>query len=139
MNLAQQFGPLLKVSLAQALPGRRIERGLQDWDALGDAALRQGVVAAITKGLGDFSGVVGRENELGSLSFGLVGYLRASDKATPEDLEDLELALCAELEAWAQAAKPEPLDAVYVQNVTFSQGLSHPYGYVVMELKALYI
>lgn len=128
-----------KASLQAFLPARRVERGLQEPAQLGDEALRQGVFTLISEGIGNFSGVVGHENEQGTQDFAIVAWVLAPQDATSEDLETLEHAAVAEILAWCQAAKPAPLDAVYARKATFSRGLDYPVGWVAMELQALYI
>jgi len=128
-----------QASLAAALPARQVLRGLQDPAALGDAALLQGVVALVAEGTDGWTEHTGREAEYGTLRLAAVVYLRVPDGATTAQLEQAEAAAEGELLAWCQAAKPEPLDAVYPRAAQYSRGLEAPYGWVVLTLEALYV
>ena len=128
-----------KAGLAALYPGRQVKRGLQDWAALGDDALRQGVYAIVAEGMGGWTDYVGREAEFGTLRFAIVAYGRVSDDGTTEDVETLEEQLEAELLAWCKAIKAAPVDAVYPRKTTYSRGLDFPVAWLVMELEAMYV
>lgn len=138
-TLREPFLAAARADLATRYPARQVLRGLQDPATLGDDALAQGVftlIAESTRGWPEYSG---REGQYGTLSFAIVGYCRVPDVQTPEDLERAEGELESELLAWCQAKKAPPMDAVYPREVTYSGGLEHPYGWIVMRLEALYL
>jgi hypothetical protein len=135
----EPFLQAAQASLAAMYPARVVLRGLQDFAALGDAKLRQGVYSLVadgTKGWAEFSG---REGEFGTLGFAVVGMCRVKDSDTTEALEQLEGELEAELLGWCQAIKPAPLDAVYPREAAYSRGLEHPYGWIVVTMEGLYV
>lgn len=135
----EPFMAAAKLSLQAACPTRVVLRGMQDPAALGDAALAQGVLSLVADGTDGWVEFTGREGEYGRLSFAIVGHLRVADDATPEALDQAEAALEGELLAWCQQIKPAPLDAVYPRRAFYSKGLERPYGWIVMELEALYV
>lgn len=138
-SLREPFMAAAKESLQALYPDRIVLRGLQDPAVLGDARLRRGVFCLIAEGTEGWTDYTGREGENGTLAFACVMYLRVSDDATTEQLDQAEAAIEAELLAWCQAAKAPPLDAVYPKRATYSGGLEHPVGWVVMRLEALYV
>lgn len=126
-------------SLQAMHPARRVMRGMVDPAALGDAAVNDGVLTLIAEGTNGWTEYTGREGEYGTLRFAVVGYLKAEDDAAPLAVEQMEAELEAEVLAWCQAIKPEPLDAVYPRDAAYSRGLEAPYGWIVMSLEALYV
>jgi hypothetical protein len=126
-------------SLQAMYPGRRVLRGMVDPAALGDAALNDGVFTLIAEGTSGWTDYTGREGQYGTLRFAVVGYVRVEDDAAAVVVEQAEAELEAELLAWCQAIKPEPLDAVYPKDVAYSRGLEAPVGWIVMALEALYV
>ena len=139
MTTPKAFAQAAKASLAAALPGRVVRRGLVDPALEGDDVLRQGLVSLVTTERGDWSDFTGREGENGTLDFAIVAYLRLDDDATPEQLEDAELDLEEELLAWFRQKKLPPLDAVYPGRSTYSSGLERPVGWVMLRAQSLYI
>lgn len=139
----------LRSSLAAALPGRLVVRGvrmpggrLPGGGVMDDDALRQGVVCITSTEMGAWQDHTQREGENGTLQFSLVFYGRlpiAADDDDTEAVENLELAALDQLLAWAQSVKPAPIDAVYPKAATFSQGLDAPVAWLVLRLEALYV
>lgn len=139
----------LRDSLAAALPGRIVVRGVRMPGApmpgggvMDDDALRQGVVCLAATDMGDWQTHHQREGENGTLQFVVVFYGRlpiAADDVDTEAVENLELAALSELLAWVQTVKPEPIDAVYPKSAAFSQGLDAPVAWLVLRLEALYV
>ncbi|WP_271008627.1 hypothetical protein [Paucibacter sp. B51] len=131
-----------QASFAAMYPARRVERGMQEPAEVGDAVLRQGLFTFIATGRNAFSGEVGAEHRDSTLSFALVAYGQVADLSAAGlslRVEQLEEQLEQEVIEWCQAAKPAPLDAVYIKNATYSQGLDAPVAWVVLELEALYV
>ena len=135
-----------QASLQAMHPHRLVKRGLQDPAQLGDAALLQGVFALIADGTKGWPAITGREGEWGTLTFSVVGYLRVPEGPADDPaynvalaVEEAEAVMEAELLAWCQAIKPDPLDAVYPQDSQYSRGLDAPVGWVAMTLEALYV
>ena len=139
IGVTTTFMAAAKASLAALYPDRQVLRGLHDPAVLGDTALRQGVYMLVAEDKDGWAEYSGREGEHATLRFAVVGYIQLEERQTPEELEDAEAELEQELLAWCQASKAPPLDAVYPQRVTYSGGLEHPYGWIVMRLQALYI
>lgn len=128
-----------KASLAAALPARQVMRGIQEPADLGDEALLQGVWTLVASSAGDWPRILTREGRFGTLAFAAVFYGRVAEGASTEDLEQLEETAELELLNWVNTIKPEPLDAVYPLRATYSQGREFPYGWVVMEMEAMYV
>lgn len=130
-----------QASLQAMYPTRHVLRGTQDFAALGDAVLQQGVIALIAEGTKGWTEYAGGEARNGTLAFAAVLYLKvdAPDATAPEAVEDAEAVIEQEVLDWCAAIKPAPLDAVYPRAAQYSRGLDAPYGWVVMELEALYV
>lgn len=139
----------LRDSLAAALPGRLVVRGVRMPDGplpgggvMDDDALRQGVFCIAAAEMGDWQTHLQREGENGTLQFVVVFYGRlslAEDDTDTEAVENMELTALNELLGWVQSVKPEPIDAVYPKTASFSQGLDAPVGWLVMRMEALYV
>lgn len=128
-----------KQSLAAMYPARQVKRGLQDPAVAGDTALRLGLFSLVSEGTRDWADYRGREGEFGTLDWAIVGHILIAEGGTTAELEDAEAELEGELLAWCQAQKPAPLDSVYPVRVAYSKGLDFPYGWIVMQLEALYV
>lgn len=130
-----------QASLQALYPDRVIKRGLQDPAVLGDAVLRQGAIALVAGSTDNWTEYAGGEARNGTLHFSAVAWVLVSADAGTESLavEQAEAQLEAELLAWCAAVKPAPLDAVYPRDVQYSRGLEAPYGWLVMNLEALYV
>lgn len=130
-------------SLAAMYPERLVRRSVPDLARLGNEALKQGVfslVAESTKGWTEFTG---REGEYGTLEFAVLAdamvYELEDGADEAQAVEQLEEQLEAEVLAWVQAIKPEPLNAIYPVECTYSGGLEAPNAWIVMKLQALYV
>jgi hypothetical protein len=135
----ETFMAAAAASLAAMWPERHVLRGLQDPAVLGDQRLRHGVYALVAEGTEGWAEYTGREGTHGTLDFSVIAWVRVEDLETTEDLERAESEMEAEILAWCQARKLPPLDAVYPKRVTYSGGLEHPVGWLVMRCEALYI
>lgn len=125
----------MQASLAAFLPERYVQRSLLlDPGAEKKERLELGVICLVSGGGGGYANYSGREGELGSLSVKVVGFLKVGDKTAPVAVEQAELALRADVIAWCQQIKPEPLADVVPGNWSQSQQLEHPYGWVTMDL-----
>jgi hypothetical protein len=128
-----------KESLQALYPDRIVLRGRQDPGLLGDAYLRRGVFAIVAEGTEDWLKFLLREAEYGTLSFVVLAYLRIEEDTTTEQVEQAEAVMEQELLDWCLLAKPAPLDAVYPRAATYSTGLDHPVGWLVMRMEAHYV
>lgn len=132
----------VQAGLAAQLPGMQVRRGLRYPDALGDEALRQGVVCLVAEGMENWQEHLQREGELGTLRFAAVFYGRLPVQADDDDteaIEQLEMSVQAQFLAWVQSVKAEPIDAVYPGRSRYSQGIDAPVAWLVMELEAFYV
>lgn len=135
----EQVMQALKESLQARYPDRQVLRGRQDPGLLGDAYLRRGVFAIVAEGTEDWLKFLLREAEYGTLSFVVLAYLRIEEDTTTEQVEQAEAVMEHELLDWCMQAKPAPLDAVYPRATTYSTGLDHPVGWLVMRMEANYV
>lgn len=137
----ETFMAAAHASLAAALPGRVVLRGLQDWAQLGDEALLQGVHTLVAENTAGWPFITGREGEYGTLNLAVVSYCRVPDDAENPTLavEQMEAEMEAELLTWCQAIKPPPLDAVYPRQAQYSRGLEAPVGWIVLTLEGMYV
>ena len=62
------------------------------------------------------------------------GYGEGADKSEPVEGGRAELAMLADVLGWCQLAKPEPLDDVYPQSWRTSKQLTHPVGWLALDL-----
>lgn len=136
----EPFMAAAAASLAAMYPARIVKRGIQDVAVLGDAALRQGVYQLIAEGTRDWTEYTGREAQYGRLSFAVLADAKLfNENGSTLDVEQLEAELEGELLAWLQALKPEPLQAVYPVECTYSGGLEAPNAWIVMRMEAMYV
>lgn len=130
-------------SLAAMHPHRFVKRGLPDLARLGNERLRQGVFSLVPEGLKGWTEFTGREGEYGTLNFAVLadGMVYDLEDGADEALavEELEEQLEAEVLAWVQALKPEPLNAIYPVECTYSGGIEAPNAWVLIKLQALYV
>jgi hypothetical protein len=120
-------------------PDRLVLRGRQDPGLLGDAKLRRGVYAVVAEGTEDWLKFLLREAEYGTTSFVVVAYTVIEEKSSTEEVERAEAVMEDELLQWCQAAKAPPLDAVYPRAASYSTGVDHPVGWLVMRMEADYV
>jgi hypothetical protein len=120
-------------------PDRIVLRGRQDPGLLGDARLRRGVFALTAEGTEDWLKFLLHDGEYGTTSFVVVAYIKIEELSTTEDVERAESVLEDELLQWCQAIKPPPLDALYPRQCTYSTGVDHPAGWLVMRMEANFV
>lgn len=129
----------MKASLATAMPTRHVQRDLVDPAKEKLANLSAGVICVVSAGGGQFGNWNGREGDLGTMKVSLVGFLQVDAKSDPSTVEIAELALLAELLSWCQQAKAEPLDEVFPLEYRQSQQLSHPLGWLALDLEVRHV
>lgn len=129
----------MQASLEAALPGRYVQRKLVDPGQEKADRLESGVICLVSAGGGDFANWTGREGELGTMNVQVVGFVRVADRLGSDATERAELAMLADLLAWCQAIKPEPLDSVYPGAYRQSQQLAHPVGWLALEMQVRFV
>jgi hypothetical protein len=140
MSLREAALTAAQASLQAMYPARVVRRGLQDPAQLGDAVLRQGLIALVAEGTSGWTEYAGGEAQHGTLRFAAVAYVLVDDgDDVTLRVEQAEAQLEAELLAWCATVKAAPLDAVYPREVQYSRGLEAPSGWLVMSLEALYV
>lgn len=139
-NIHDDMLEAMKDSLAAALPNRLVQRGLPvDPAAERAERLALGLVCVVGDGGGNFANWAGREGEIGDMGVKLVCLCKVEPKAPRVDVEQLELAILADLLAWVQAIKAEPLDDVIPSNWTQSKQMEHPFGWLVLDLTVRHV
>lgn len=125
----------LVASLAAALPGRHVGDTLIVPEGEKAERLQAGVVCVVSRGGGKFSGMRGREAQLGTMDVALVGFLQVEHNLPPKAIQAAELTLLNELLAWVSTAAVAGLDSIAPGDWRQSGQLEHPYGWLVLELK----
>ncbi|WP_367846454.1 hypothetical protein [Rhodoferax sp. WC2427] len=134
-GIQEQTLAAMVASLAARMPGRTVQRSLpKDPAGLQVADLVPGLVCIVAAGGGSFANWSGREGELGSMNVKVVAFLAVDEDTEPQAIEQAENALLADLLAWCQDIKPEPLDDVVPGNYQQSSQVEHPYGWLVLDL-----
>lgn len=125
----------MTLSLATALPARFVQRGLpMDPAAAPKAQMEAGLICVVGTGGANFANWSGREGELGDMAVKLVCFCKVEPRSERVEIEQKELALLADLLAWCQTRKAEPLDDVVPGSWTQSAQMEHPFGWLVLEL-----
>jgi len=124
-------------SLAAKLPARVVGRSLlADVGLVPQADLLAGVLCVVAEGGGGFATHRGREADMGTLDFYVVGYVLVPDDQPPAAVEQAELALLQDVLDWvATPGAVHPLNGVYPQAVRLSQQLEAPYGWVSVQMQ----
>jgi hypothetical protein len=132
MTLASVRDDLLRASrkLWRYLPERVVDRGLVDPATLPIEDLERGVLRIVARSGGDFANYQGREGELGTLKFAILGFVQVDETATKVVVEQAELALLEDVLRWTGERKLPPLDCIYPLDYTQSGQLEHPIGLV---------
>lgn len=134
-SIQEQTMVAMEASLQALLPERDVQRSLpRDPAAEKVKRLEQGLICLVSGGGGNFANYQNREGELGSMTVKVVGFLKVPDKSEPVAIEQAELALLADLLAWCQEIKAEPLDDVVPGSWQQSMQLEHPFGWVALDL-----
>lgn len=124
-------------SLAAKLPARVVGRSLLADVGMADQAdLRAGVLCVVAEGGGGFATHRGREADMGTLDFWVVGYVLVDENQPPAAVEQAELALLQDVLTWvAEPGAVRPRNGVYPQTVKLSQQLEAPYGWVSVQMQ----
>lgn len=126
----------LRDGLEAALPGRLVTRRFLPLSMRSQEELAAGVVAVVALGEQDFANYRGREADLGTLQVVIVGQLQVAS-GHPDEVEDAELELAAQIKAWLAGAMPEPVRQCIARGFRQSGQLEAPYGWVVFECKVM--
>lgn len=127
----------LKDSLAAALPTRVVQRSLPpDAVDLPREQLLAGVVCLVNEGGGDFASYYGREGELGEMDLSVACFLQVAEDTEPVAIENAELAVLEELLAWCKGGPFDPAEDLTPKDWAQSKQLQHPYGWLILKLKA---
>lgn len=124
-------------SLAAKLTTRVVSRSLlADVALAAEADLRAGLLCVIAEGGGGFPTHRGREADMGTLDFYVVGYVLVDEPDKPAAVEQAELALLQDVLDWvAEPGAMRPRNGVYPQTVRLSQQLEAPYGWFVLQVQ----
>lgn len=126
----------LHAQLTTAMPTRVVSRDFVDFSQRKEADLLAGVVTVIAQGEREYSDVIGRAAQGGTLGVILVGQVKVAENAAPSAVEDAEFALVGELKAFCLAVAP-PLGALVLRSFRQSGQLEHPYGWIAAEMEML--
>ncbi len=125
--------PAVANALAAAQPDRLVTRELVAFDQRdgGDSDLRAGVFTILTLGATELDGMP--DDISGQVQLVIAGQLKLDEGASGAEVEDAELAMFAELRAFA-LAPGTGLCPLQLQSVAFSGQLETPYGWFRAEL-----
>ena len=127
----------LKDALAAALPGRVLTRSFLPMARRSLDELQSGVVTLINKGVKDYANYLGREAQLGTLEVVLIGQLKVDDALPSLAVEQAELQLAGEIEAFLRSAMPAGVRDCQANGFAQSGQLEAPYGWVAFELEVM--
>lgn len=125
----------LEASMAAAMPQRHVQRKLVDPAKEKLDRLTAGVICVVSAGGGNFANWSGREGELGTMNVAVVGFLQVGAKTSTEAVEQAELAMLGDLLDWCQQQHADPIGSVTPGDYRQSQQLSHPMGWLALDLK----
>lgn len=132
----------LVAGIAAAIPARHVQRKLIDPANESKDRLAAGVICVVSTGGGNFANWTGREGELGTMNVKAVGFVQVPMKdpvtglaTTGEDVEKAELALLGDLLSFCKQIHQPPIDSVLPGDYMQSQQLSHPLGFLALDLK----
>lgn len=132
----------LEAQLQTFLPLRRVTRSLAaDPANLSDAILTQGQVCLLADGGGEFWNYQGREGDGGDLDIVLVGFVKVPEKTETVTIEQAELALKDDVLRFCQSISlgNTLLAALVPLSWRTSKQTEHPFGWMVMKLKARWL
>ena len=129
----------MKESLAANLVNRVVTRNLRNPGDYKADDLKRGILVLVAAGGGNFANWQGREGELGTIRFKVVGYVVVPEKAEPLEIERAEHQMLEEYLAWVGEIKAPPLDALYPGNYQQSNQLEHPYGWFALDMEARFV
>jgi hypothetical protein len=142
MRLDSEHDTMLQAmadSLAIAVPKRLVVRGFHVHADFSAEQLQQGVLCVLARGGGNWLNYQGREGELGTLRFNLVGLVQVAEDSDKVEVEQAELALLQDVLEWIRLRKAPPLDMVYPGDFTQSMGMEHPYGWFSLAAEARFV
>jgi hypothetical protein len=128
----------MQESMSAFLKSRVVDRGLVDPANLPLEQLQVGVLRLVTRGGGNFANYQGREGELGTVRFTVLGFIQVPEKSAKVEVEQAELALLEDVLDWAgpRQQRSPPLDCIYPLEYTQSSGLEHPIGWIALSMEA---
>lgn len=130
MNLQTPESKILstfKAALAAAYPLRTVTRSLKDYAERPPAELKAGVFTIVTVGQ------PGADVFEQMLKFMVVGQLQLNEKATGEDVEEVELIMAREVKTLIQRQLRGPL--MRITGIDHSAQLEAPYGWVSVAIE----
>lgn len=127
----------LRTALAAALPGRVVTRSFAPMARRSLDELQAGVVTLINKGAKDYANYLGREAQLGTLEVVLIGQLKVDDALPSLAIEQAELQMVGEIEAFLRGAMPAGVRDCLANGFAQSGQLEAPYGWVAFELEVM--
>lgn len=130
---------LMKTEMAAFLPGRAVQRSLDDVARIKLADLEKGVLCIVAGGGGQFANWQGREGELGTVRGTIVGYVQVGEKELPQETERAEFALLEDVLRWFGEHHPEPLGSAYPLDYKQSGQMEHPIGWFALQFELRFV
>jgi hypothetical protein len=132
----------LQTQLQAFLPDRVVTRSLvADPANLSDSILTKGQICLLADGGAGFFNYQGREGDGGDLDVVVVAFVSVGEKTETVAIEQAELALKDDLLRYCQsiAFGNALLSALVPLSWRTSKQIEHPFGWVVMKLKARWL
>lgn len=125
----------IKMGMEAAMPTRIITRSFKPHEQYKPAQLEKGVVTLLSNGEKDYSNVLGRLAEEGTLGLIIIGQIRVKEKAEGIDVEQAELDLVHELKEFCR----QPPAGIAITMLSFSQSgqLECPYGFISVDAEVM--
>lgn len=125
---------LIETQLAAMYPARVVTRQLADFSLRKRANLLAGIYTLVSAGERGYRNYNGREAMDGRHEILLVGQIELAATKTPEDTENAEFAMVAEIKAFVRAL-PAGLCSLVMTGFTQSRQVEHPYGWIAVDLE----
>jgi hypothetical protein len=133
-TLAQSL-ELLKTSLAAAYPRRVVSRDLRDLDQQRKQDLAAGLYTIVSAGSDQYPNYRGREGNFARVQVVVIGQIELAEDAAPSAVEDAELAMLEELQAFTRQVLPQGIDALVLTAHQSSRQTEHPYGWIAVQME----
>lgn len=126
----------IRAALAAAYPARVVTRQWRPMTTRRAEDLAAGIYSLVSQGESDYPNFNGYEARDGKHRIALIGQVKLAESATPDQVEDAEFAMVAEVKAFVRAL-PESLCCLLLTAFTQSGQLEAPYGWVIFELESV--
>ena len=126
---------LLRGALATAYPKRVVSRDLADFADRKKQDLAAGIYTIVNLASDQYPNYRGREGNFGRVQIVLLAQIELAESSTPSQIEDAELAMLEELQAFTRTVLPQGIDSLVLTAHRSSGQLEHPYGWIACQME----